>query len=199
MKAPVTVCIPTIPPREAFLARALASVEAQTLTPAAVSVYPDLEGLGAAGARNAAMAAADTEWVAFLDDDDWLLPKHLDVLLSAAEETGADLVYPWFESNGTDPLYIANQRAAFRPFDELSRYWLIHHGNFIPVTTLVRREVLLDVGGFAPPPGASASIPCEDWGAWRALALAGAKFYHVPERTWHWQHWHGHTGGRPWT
>lgn len=194
----LTVVIPTIPPRAEFLKRALASVEAQQQQPTAVAVYTDTEHLGAAEARNRAMAQADTTWVAFLDDDDWLFPWHLDHLLVCAERTDADIVYPWFESNGVDPLFIDRERAAFRPFDEKARDWLINWGNFIPVTALVRREALLDVGGFQRPPGATTDIPCEDWGAWRALASAGAKFVHLPERTWHWQHWWGHTAGRPW-
>lgn len=194
----IDVCIPSIPPRAALATRALASVEAQTRTADRVIVNVDTEHVGAAASRNAALALATAEWVAFLDDDDWFLPQHLERLLACAEETGADMVYPWFESNGTDPLFIDNEPAAFRPFDEQARQWLISRGNFIPITVLARREMLLDVGGFQHPPNADDWNPCEDWGAWRALAMADANIVHLPERTWFWFRWYGHTSGRPW-
>lgn len=199
MSRDVTVVVPTIPPRVRLLEKALESVRAQTDPPGDVAVFLDGEHLGAATARNRALAEAGTEWVAFLDDDDWLLPHHLDHLLVCAERTGADLVYPWFHTNGTDPLFVDGERAAMRPFDEKARDWLVNRGNFIPITTLARRELLMDVGGFAPPPFASEDNPCEDWGAWRALAQAGARITHLPEVTWEWHHWSGHTSGRPWT
>jgi len=194
----LTVVIPSIPPRAQFFKRALASVDAQTQQPSAVAVHLDLEHAGAAEARNRALAKADTTWVAFLDDDDWLHPHHLDHLLCCAEATGADMVYPWFSSNGPDVLYVDRERAAMRPFDAKARDWLITKGKFIPITVLVRRELLMDVGGFTSPPWASPDNPCEDWGTWRKLALAGAVFHHLPEVTWQWEHWWGHTAGRPW-
>lgn len=198
MSVSLTVVIPTIPPRAQFLDRALKSVRAQTQLPSDVVFCVDEDHDGAAATRNRALGQANTKWVAFLDDDDWFHPQHLDHLLVCAERTDADLVYPWFTTNGTDPLFIDFERAAMRPFDDKARDWLINRGNFIPITTLVRREALMDVGGFSMPPQADPGNPCEDWGAWRLLALADAKFIHLPECTWEWNHWYGNTSGRPW-
>jgi len=44
-------------------------------------------------ARNACLAAADAEWVAFLDDDEQAEPDWLAQLLSRAAETGSDAVF----------------------------------------------------------------------------------------------------------
>src|SRR5438105_753578 len=108
----ITVAIPSIPPRAAMLGRALASVLAQELPAEAVSIAVDTGRQGAAVTRDRALRAVRTEWVAFLDDDDILLPEHLRVLMDGAAESGADYVYSYFtivdgdgnELSGADPL-----------------------------------------------------------------------------------------------
>lgn len=206
----VTVCTPTIPAREHLLRRAADSVAGQTY-PCRMQVELDDTGGGAAATRNRAWQNADTEWVAFLDDDDELRPDHVDACLTRALETGADLVYPWFnihDSGGgdisaNDPLrapvdghYVSPYGV---PFDDALRRELMTRNNFIPVTVLVRRTLLADVGGF-PIPGSPewGDDCCEDWGLWRRLLNAGAKFEHLPRRTWIWYWWGGNTSGKPW-
>src|SRR4051794_10970864 len=102
--ADVAVVVPTIPPRVHLLHRALASVHDQTLRAAQVVVETDSDHTGAAATRNRGLARVETEFVAFLDDDDELMAHHLAVCLAELERTGADLVYPWFRiSDGNDP------------------------------------------------------------------------------------------------
>src|SRR5690349_15794893 len=101
----VSVVIPSIPTRALLLQRALDSVYRQSVVPAMILVRSDETRLGAPQNRDRASATANTEWLAFLDDDDTLEPDHLRLLLAKAEKTGADLVYPWFNvvGGGTDP------------------------------------------------------------------------------------------------
>lgn len=186
----VTVVIPSIPPRTgSLLARAMRSVTAQTRPVGAVSIAVDHDGDGAARTRNRALAGVVTEWAAFLDDDDELYPHHISDLLATAERTGADMVYPWFDvPEGFDPFPHMEGRQFSR--EELREY------NYIPVTVLVRTQLIRRVGGFRPkgPP----ENPCDDWGAWDALVEAGAKIVHHKGRTWAW-HWHqGNTSGKAW-
>lgn len=188
----VTVIIPTIAPRADMLSRALRSVYAQTLTPpGTIIVANDHDHEGPAATRNRALAKVETEWVAFLDDDDEFLPRHLEALRACAVVTGADLVYPWFDvvssrrTPGWDPL----GRFGL-PFDPA----LLDSANYIPVTVLARTAVIVAAGGFVNRGEDGAT--CEDWGCWLAMRDAGAKFVHLPERTWIWN-WHdGNTSGR---
>lgn len=198
----VAVCITSIPTRTHFLREAIASVMAQTRQPDEWYVAVDHDGVGAAANRNAAWRSVDADWIAFLDDDDILLPNHLETLLKHSND--ADLVYPWFELHeGSDPLFVTQNGhlvPAFGvPFGEEQAEYIFTSGNFIPITVLVRRVLLEEVGGF-PQPGSTEwpHATCEDWGCWQRLLRAGARFKHVPERTWRWR-WHGgNTSGRPW-
>jgi glycosyltransferase involved in cell wall biosynthesis len=199
----VGVAIPSIPPREKYLKRALASVNNQTRAPEQISVSVDTQRRGAAPTRNAAASQLHTDWIAFLDDDDVLYPKHLESLLRTAHETSADLVYPWFDLHGgPDPLAVPDQHGNLVnpfgiPFTESMRDYLSHRANFIPVTYIVRRDLFDAVGGF-PTPGEDwwQHTECEDWGFLIAVAHTGANIVHHPERTWVWNHHGRNTSGR---
>jgi hypothetical protein len=184
----ITVVIPSIPSRLALLDRALASVEQQTLQAADALVQVDVNREGAAATRNRALEAVATEFVAFLDDDDELLPDHLKLCARAARLTGADVVYPGYEAvGGDDPVGCFGI-----PFDG----GLLEQRNFIPVTVLARTEAVLAAGGFQPHPDEHGD-PCEDWGLWLAMHEQGATFYHLPRKTWRWNLSPGSTRGRP--
>lgn len=190
----VTVCIPSIPPRAPMLARALASVTAQTLQPDAIAVAIDHQHDGAPVTRNRALAAAQTDWVAFLDDDDELLPNHLAELVAAGEETGADLIYPNFrclDPDGNDKTLPESIRSG-QEFDAR----ILRTRSFIPVTTLVRTEIAQRVGGFSYP-RQTRGKRYEDWGFYLKLLDVDARFHHHPVTTWIWHHHGANTSGLP--
>jgi hypothetical protein len=205
----VTVCVPTIPGREQLLARALASVDAQTARPRRILVVADTERLGAAQTRNRLLRQVRTSWVAWLDDDDELLPNHLQVLIDAANDSHADLVYSNPEVVGIpDPLAVCDddgnviQSPVDVPFGPAQEQWLRERGNFIPITYLARTQLLKDAGGFPQPwsmPVAAGnnSAGCEDFLMLVKLLDAGARFHHVTgERTWRYHVAGQNTGGR---
>lgn len=179
----ITVAIPSIPRRRLLLRRAISSVFGQTLPAAAVSIAMDLDRQGSAATRNRALAAVQTEWVAFLDDDDQMLPRHLELLAACAELSSADVVY-------SVPEFIGRAAAQLRfglPFDPDA----LRAANYIPVTVLARTELVQAAKGFQCPPGSL----YDDWGCWLAMLDLGAKFVHLPEVTWLWN-WHdGQTEG----
>jgi hypothetical protein len=205
----VSVVIPSIPSRTLSLARALVSVTAQTLTPDEVIVKVDHEALGAPANRQAALEAASSEWVAFLDDDDELEPVHLERCLRFALGGGFDLVYPWFHGLNSTGLFAVPAEDGDGMVEPLGRRftddlaeWLCERPDhsFIPVTVLVKRQLALDAGGFTDADGLptpAGGPTCEDWALWRRLLKAGARFGHLPERTWRWNP-SDHTAGQSW-
>lgn len=186
----ITVVIATIPPRAKSLRQALASVVIQTLQPAAIVVEYDHQRTGAAATKNRGLARVTSAWVAFLDDDDQFMPEHLEKLAYAQAESGADVVYsmPLIPQipGGIDPSGMRG--APFDP-DELRRR------SYIQTTSLVRTKLIQATGGFQLPRHTESDY--DDWGCWLALLDAGAKFHHLPEQTFIWNHNGRNTSGRP--
>lgn len=185
----ITMCIPSIPPRRDLLNKAIASVQEQYYPVTAISVAIDHAKKGAAHTRNQALFSAQTEWVAFMDDDDLLYPEHMHRLVSKQIETGADIVFPWFDTDppGGDP---------FPPYFEYREYDP-EEPHMFPITTLVRKSLAWNVGGFPISDPVSGTCAGEDWTFWLMMRDAGAKFAHVAERTWLWNMRGQNTSGLP--
>jgi GT2 family glycosyltransferase len=189
----ISVVIPSIPPRAKLLRRAFHSVTLQSLPAAAVIVELDHNHTGAAATRHRALSKVDTEWVAFLDDDDVLDPNHLETLRVCAEEYGADYVWSQFRlrypngtfANGPTPL----GEGTFSQWDDNSPAQTT-------ITTLVRTEIAQKVGGFdAFHDERAKEIDGQRFGEDFDFTLrcreAGAVFRHAPVVTWSWYH-HGY-------
>lgn len=188
MSTSVTVCIPHLPDRVRELARAVSSVAAQTRQPQAISVATDLHHRGAWDTRTRAVRAAQTDWVALLDDDDFLHPQHLAVLFGEAlKHPEVDYWYSWFDVvGGTDPLgYLGREFDPCRPHQTTT-------------TILVKTRLAQKVGWHAPVPGAVVDGQrCgEDFVFTLDCLAAGAEIRHVPQITWSWVH-HANTSGMP--
>ncbi len=156
---------------ERFLRRCLASVFAQTLKPDEVIVVDDgstdrtaalAAELGAtvvrrpngglSAARNTGIQNASGEWIALLDADDLWAPTKLE-RQTASIESDTVLVYTgirFFDDRGSRGEKPATDPAMAR---EMLRYC-----NPIPCTYIVRREALLEGGGYREDIRA-----CEDW------------------------------------
>lgn len=181
----VTIVTPSIPPRSSLLARMLASAAAQTHPVAAFSVALDNRKAGAGPTRTRALRQAQTDWVAFVDDDDELLPCHLEVLVRAQAETDADVVWPWFQViGGSDPI-TCNR----------GKQWDPASPHTFPITALVRNEVAQECD--FPPPLSGHGCSGEDFNFWMQVSNLGAKFHHVNEVTWCWHHDSHNTAGLP--
>jgi len=204
MKLTVTVVVPTITGREKLLKRALRSVERQRRQPDALLVEHDVDRVGVAHMRNRALSKVDTDAVAWLDDDDELLPNHLKALMSILERrVSVDLVYPVPRMiGGDDPTATSLHGRWVRPWgipfgDEQARH-LRRYGNFIPMTHVVKTDVVRKAGGF-PIPG-TPEWPrhnVEDWGYLIRLLDAGCRIHHLDITTWLWHVHDSHTGGEP--
>lgn len=205
----VAVVIPTIPGREAMLERALASVRAQTRRPDQVLVERDSLRTGADAARNRALERVTADVIAWLDDDDQFRHNHLRVCMRALEQSAGkpDLVYPAPSVHGgKDPTAVSVQGQWVSPwgvrFGPEQEAHLRRFGSFIPMTHLVRTDMVRRIGGFRPgqdvtTPGVGRRYRGEDEDYLVRLLDSGAKFEHLDVRTWTWNVHGGNTGGKP--
>jgi hypothetical protein len=187
----ISVITPAHPSRlhNGMLARAADSVARQTLLPDAHHIAIDTQRAGAAVTRTRALASARTDWVAFLDSDDAFLPRHLELLLRHAQETGADYVYSWFKlleqgPDGstkiweTDPIFpVGHYLNEFDPADPIET----------TVTTLVRTELAQAVG-FEPLDRGHDQNSGEDRFFTLGCVKAGGVVKHLRRKTWLWCH-----------
>ncbi|MEH2179459.1 glycosyltransferase family 2 protein [Nostoc sp.] len=80
---------------------------AKSFTDQRLKVMVNQQNFGVSAARNSAIRAAQGEWIAVLDSDDWYVPERLNNLVSLADEVNADMIaddlylirdgstYPW--------------------------------------------------------------------------------------------------------
>ncbi|MDX6654125.1 MAG: hypothetical protein QOH18_835 [Solirubrobacterales bacterium] len=133
------------------------------------------ENRGPSAARNAAIAAADTDWVVNLDADDTLLPRNL---AARTELLAAD---PGLEIIATDGLVEVDgivQRHLYGPswqFESGDQRRGILERCFI-ISWAVRRRSLLAAGGFDP-----GLTHAEDWECFIRMILGGARAGFVDE------------------
>jgi Glycosyl transferase family 2 len=190
----VTVVTPHMPTRAYELTRAVASVAAQTFQPDDHIIAVDKNHEGSAATRNRVLYNVTTTWVAFLDDDDEMLPNHLEVLMQSAMRSTATVVYTGcrvLDAQGSQ-IPVREEWGRFgHPFDPD----LLQVKAYLPVTSLV--HTALAKQALFGPPATAPNSDYDDWGFYVRLLGLGARFQHVPEITWVWHHHGANTSGRP--
>lgn len=152
--------------RRMAIERAVPSAESQATTVHYHHEDPAASyGQRLADCRNVPARAATTEWLAFLDSDDEIMPGFVDAMEKAAAG-GGDLLTPAVS-------YVRPGRGPARPM-----FWPekdIRDSNYLIVTTLMRREMFLAAGGFRDVP------MYEDWDLLTRCLQAGAAVERVPD------------------
>jgi len=182
---PVSVLIPAYNAEE-FLHQAVATVRAQTVEVQEIIVVDDestdrtaavAEGLGAtvvrarhggpAGARNAGLAVAASDWIATLDADDVWHPRKLELQFEAVRaENALGLVFTDFDTvSAADGRIHKHSVISDNPsFEQLKRKRLTPQADLLdfadflwelparpivlPSAAIFRRDLALSVGGF---------------------------------------------------
>lgn len=183
----VSVCIPSIPTRSDLLtSRVFPSIFTQTHPVTEICVSLDLKKEGAWTNRNNATKMANSEWIAFLDDDDEFQPHHVATLLDAAHGQQADVVWGWFDViGGSDPFPTHR-----------GRQWDVNDLHIFPITCIVRRSLILDANAKFMPDNHGA-WQHQDLPFWKSIHDAGGKFLAIPDITWNWHHHGANTSGLP--
>ncbi|MBF0590115.1 MAG: glycosyltransferase, partial [Magnetococcales bacterium] len=143
---------------------------------------------GASRARNAAIAAARGDYIAFLDaDDQWLpgkLARQMAILDAEPETTLVGSDSERVNADTGEPMMRMHQNHA--PQEGTEAWQRLLHINFLPTSTVVtRRALLLELGGFD-----LSMVVGEDLDLWIRLAMRGAVRV-VPEPL---SRYHDHAG-----
>lgn len=172
LEEPVTVITPSVPGRTRELADCMQSVAAQT-TPVVHLIRADVDRVGPAVIRTELLDDAETELVAFCDDDDLLDPDHVETLAAALKDSGFELAWSWHRTAGIG----APRTPRPRSMGEARRI-LAAGRNVIPVTVVARRSAILEAGAFQP------MDRFEDYALWLRMLDAGHRFAYVKRETW---------------
>jgi len=132
----------------------------ERLTAAGVRVL-DQPNQGVAVARMTGVRATEAPLILPLDADDLLKPGAVE-LLERVLTDDPELSFAWGDAE-----YFGDRQGRLRTSDMLDP-WQITIFNTIPVTALIRRDALLQAGGWQPG-------WYEDWDLWLAFAECGLK------------------------
>jgi hypothetical protein len=158
----LTLVTVTLPERKGMLGEMLASVAGQTVMPDAHVIVWD-DGRGFVGTVNRAVGLVDTDYFCLVDDDDLLLPNHVETLKGNLQ---ADVVWTWCEVRGRS----WNPNSGYQP-------GVLQQQNYIPSNHACRTELFRRVGGYR-----HGQHP--DHGFLARAEQAGATFLNVPTVTW---------------
>ena len=127
---------------------------------------------GLSSARNTGIMNATGDYLLFLDSDDMLLENAIQKIIEVAEQTNADIISPSFKCFG-----LAQNEVILMENHTIEDF---KTGNRVGYCSAIRREALLEVGGYSP------KMWCgwEDLHLWFNLLLRSKTIKTIQEVLW---------------
>ncbi len=160
-------------------------LENRRLLDEALSEFPrdfitivDGDGGGLSAARNIGSAAANSEIIVFLDDDDYLLPNAIERMLRVMQTTGSDFVtcgYRRFRANEFDDVFADSERNDYLGLGQEITAGLINNV-FGPAMCMTTKTALEILGGYSR----KVSL-YEDWDIYLRASHIGLRLEHIAE------------------
>jgi glycosyltransferase involved in cell wall biosynthesis len=131
-----------------------------------------------AASRNEGIKHAIGEYIAFLDSDDWWLPRKLEVSLQYLKQ-GADVVYHdlFVATKARQRLFLKIERTRdlrHPAFDDL----IVNGNGLLNSGVVVRKDLLHAINGLSEDRNL---IAAEDYDAWLRIAKFGGTFRRIPK------------------
>lgn len=139
------------------------------------------ENQGLGGARNTGIRESLGAWVALLDHDDIWASDHLESLHNACTTQSVDLAFCSVQEFSKQP---GDLKSVWGPKENIPKdafpLALFEYSFITPSATLIRKSLLMQVGGFNTDPKVHM---VEDLDLWLRLMQAGAHIVHVKKPT----------------
>lgn len=132
----------------------------------------DQTNKGLASARNTGIMNSKGDYLLFLDADDILLENCLEVIARTIKETNSEIIAPSFKCFGLN-----NDQVILKPNPTVEDFKI---GNHVGYCSAIKRETLLEVGGYNP----KMVWGAEDYDLWFDLLKRGKKITTIPEILW---------------
>jgi glycosyltransferase involved in cell wall biosynthesis len=134
-----------------------------------VRLVRHLANQGLSQTRNTALSLSNTPYTFILDADNQVYPRALEALREALENSGYAMAYSLVEKFGLEQGIIDNSVWIPEKFS---------YGNYIDAMTLVRTELLRELGGYRHMPN---KFGWEDYDLWCSFVDRNLKGCHVPQ------------------
>jgi len=132
------------------------------------------EQRGEAGARNTGLQFAKSDWLLFLDADDWIDSRYLELMTNEVlVKSDLDAVHCGSARVASDGAILIEKNLP--PVGDIFRT-LASYPPFHVHSCIVKKALVDAVGGFD-----TSLVTCPDWDLWQRIARTGAVFGGIPQ------------------
>lgn len=130
---------------------------------------------GPARPRNLAIVQAQSDWICFLDSDDWWYKDKLSACLKYLEQ--ADIIYHDLDSYGKDMLSPIGKFKSRTLKNDIFIDLLTHHNALFNSSVVVRKSILQKINCFSEE---RKMIGIEDFDCWLKISKITKRFIYIP-------------------